>query len=162
MKEIYSWEDVDIALRELGEQEIKKSMIEGRLNESLNEAKARAKEEVAPILKSMKHIVKMIELFAASKKEEFAKKRSKEFTFGKVGYRLVTSIPLPRDKNRVETLLNSLKAYGLSDCIKFEEKPDKDRLVELDDKTLVKLGLQKRIKDSFRVEPNIEKIKGAE
>ena len=155
-----SWGEVDDALKELAELEIRKNEVEGELNEKINRAKKDAKEKIAPIIEQMKHITKMIELFAASKKAEFAKKRSKELTFGKIGFRLVTSVSIPRDKAKIEALLKSLKAYGLNDCIKYEEKPDKEKLKELDDATLVKLGLEKKVKDSFRIEPFLEKIKG--
>ena len=157
--EIKSWSDADNALKELATLEVKKSEVEGELNEKINAIKDEAKAKAAPILERIKHITKLIELFAAEKKAEFAKKRSKELTFGKVAFRLVTSVPVPRDKKRLATLLKSLKAYGLNDCILYEEKPDRDKLKELDDGMLVKLGLEKRVKDSFRIEPNIEKIK---
>lgn len=148
-----------MALKELASLEVKRSELEGELNERINELKEKTKEQVAPILEQIKHLTKLVELFAASKKDEFAKRRTKELTFGKIGFRLVTSVSIPRDKARVEALLKSLKAYGLSDCISFVEKPDKERLKELDDTTLVKLGLEKKVKDSFRVEPFLEKIK---
>jgi len=157
--EIKNWEDVDLALKELASLEVKRSEIEGELNERINELKKDAKKRVAPILEQIKHITKLIELFAINKKSEFAKKRTKELTFGKIGFRLVTSVSIPRDKAKVEALLKGLKAYGLSDCIKYEEKPDKEKLKELDDTTLVKLGLEKKVKDSFRIEPYLEKIK---
>jgi len=160
VEEIRNWEDVDLALKELGELEIKKNLVEGVLNETIAKAKAEAKEELEPVIKRAKELTKMIEIFAASKKDEFAKKRSKELTFGKVGFRLVTSVPVPRDKQRVEALIKSLKAFGLDDCVIYEEKPNKDKLKELDDSTLAKLGLEKKVKDSFRVEPFLEKIKG--
>lgn len=159
MREIKSWDSVDEALKELALLEIQKSKIEGKLNETINLAKEEAKKEVSPILEQIKHLTKLIELFAATKKDEFAKKRTRELTFGKVGFRLVTSVAIPRDKTRVESLLKSLKAYGLGDCISFVEKPDKEKLKELDDTMLVKLGLEKKAKDSFRIEPFLQKVK---
>lgn len=160
MSELKSWDDVDIALKELASLEVKKQKAEGEMLEAINEIKEDTKAKVAPINEQIKHKIKMIELFCSKNKAEFAKKRSKELNFGKIGFRLVTSVPIPRDKAKVEALLKSLKAYGLSDCIVFEEKPNKEKLKELDDATLVKLGLEKRVKDSFRVEPFIEKIEG--
>ena len=159
MEEIKNWDDVDVVLKNLASLEVKRAEIEGELNERINELKNGAKERVAPILEQIKHLTKLIELFASSQKQEFAKKRTKELTFGKVGFRLVTSVAIPRDKAKVEALLKSIKAYGLNDCISFVEKPDKERLKELDDTTLVKLGLEKKVKDSFRIEPFLEKIK---
>ena len=159
MQEIKNWNDVDVALKQLASLEVKRNEIEGEMNEKINAVKEEAKSRVAPILEQIKHLTKLIELFAASRKDEFAKKRTKELTFGKVGFRVVTSVSIPRDKAKVEALLKSLKAYGLSDCITFIEKPDKEKLKELDDTTLVKLGLEKKVKDSFRIEPYLEKVK---
>jgi len=160
MNELQSWDDVDAALKDLATLEVTKQKLEGEMLVAINKIKEETKSKVAPINEQIKHKIKMIELFCSKNKAEFAKKRSKELNFGKIGFRLVTSVPIPRDKAKVEALLKSLKAYGLSDCIVFEEKPNKEKLKELDDATLVKLGLEKRVKDSFRVEPFIEKIEG--
>ena len=153
-----SWDDVDVALKELAELEVRRQQIEGEMTEAINRIKEEAKEKAAPVTERAKYLTKQIEHFAASRKEEFAKRRSRELTFGKVAFRLVTSVPLPRDKAKLEALLKALKAFGLNDCIRYEEKPDREKLAELDDKTLVKLGLNKRVADKFRVEPYIEKV----
>jgi phage host-nuclease inhibitor protein Gam len=156
-----SWDDVDSALRELAELEVEVQRIEGEMTESINAIKERAKKRSAFPVKKIKELTKAIEQFAAENKAEFAKKRSKELTFGKVAFRLVTSVPVPRDKAKVEALLKSLKAFGLSECITYVEKPDREKLTELDDATLAKLGLAKKVQDKFRVEPYIEKVADA-
>jgi len=153
-----NWDDVDAALRELAELEVKVQGIEGEMTEKINAVKEKAKRDSAPLTERIKYITKQIEHFAAAHKEEFAKKRSKELTFGKVAFRLVSSVPVPRDKAKVEALLKALKAYGHSECITYVEKPDRDRLAELDDATLAKLGLSKKVQDKFRIEPYIEKV----
>ncbi|EAK0516465.1 host-nuclease inhibitor protein Gam, partial [Campylobacter jejuni] len=51
-----------------------------------------------------------------------------------------------------------LKSYGLNDCITYKEELNKDAIAELEDSTLVKLGLKRVVKDNFRIEPKIESL----
>lgn len=53
--------------------------------------------------------------------------------------------------------MNAIKAYGLGECISYEEKPNKEALAELSDQDLAKLGL-KVIKDNFRINLKLEKL----
>ena len=70
---------------------------------------------------------------------------------------------LPRIKAKVESLLKAIKSYGLAkECIIYEEKPNKDALAELKDEDLVKLGLTRTIKDSFRIVPKIESLEAGQ
>ncbi|HAN0632099.1 TPA: host-nuclease inhibitor protein Gam, partial [Campylobacter jejuni] len=48
--------------------------------------------------------------------------------------------------------------YNLNECIIYKEELNKDAIVELDDTTLVKLGLKRVVKDNFRIEPKIESL----
>jgi len=43
-----------------------------------------------------------------------------------------------------------------------EEKIDREQVAALDDGTIAKLGLKKSVKDSFRIQPNLEKIQELE
>ena len=157
--ELKTWEDVDDMLKEIALAEVKKAEIEGGLTQEIAKLKQKAKEKAQPIVQRIKELSKAIEAFATSRKEEFAKRRTRELNFGKVGFRIVKSVPVPRDKEKNKALLKSLKAYGLSECIVYEEKPNRDKLVELDDAMLAKLGLQRKVQDKFRVEPYLEKVK---
>ncbi|EDO8997527.1 host-nuclease inhibitor protein Gam, partial [Campylobacter coli] len=75
-----------------------------------------------------------------------------------IGYRLSKSVSLPRVKEKFDNLIKALKSYGLNDCITYKEELNKDAIVELDDTTLVKLGLKRVVKDNFRIEPKIESL----
>jgi phage host-nuclease inhibitor protein Gam len=159
--ELNDWNEVDSALKQLGECDIRLAHIEGEATKKINEIKELAKKEADGIIETRKHVEKMITLFAENHKADFSKKRSKELNFGTVGYRLVKSVSIPRDKEKLTALLKSLKAYGFGECIKYEEKPDKDKIAELSDESIVKLGLKRSVKDSFRVQPKIERIEDA-
>ncbi|EEA6381717.1 host-nuclease inhibitor protein Gam, partial [Campylobacter jejuni] len=65
---------------------------------------------------------------------------------------------LPRVKEKLENLIKAFKSYNLNECIIYKEELNKDAIVELDDTTLVKLGLKRVIKDNFRIEPKIESL----
>ncbi len=155
---INSWDDVDNALRRIAEIDIEKSQIDGDTTLKINKIREEAKAISQEIDNDKKQLEKAIELFCEANKAEFASRRSRVLNFGTIGYRLVKSVSIPRTRERVEALLRSLKAYGYQSCIVYEERPDRDEIAELDDSVLVKLGLRKTVRDSFRIQPNIEKI----
>lgn len=156
--QVNSWEDVDIALKKLGELEIQSANICGEATLEINKIKEEAKNKASGLETEKKALEKLITLFCESNKSEFAKKRSREFNFGTVGFRTVKNVSIPRDKSKIAALIKSLKAFKLSDCIAYEEKANKDKINELEDETIVKLGLKRTVKDSFRIVPAIEKI----
>ena len=159
---VNTWNEVDIALKRMGEIDIATAKTAGEATLKINEIKEKAKSENAGLDSERKHLEKIVTLFCESKKDEFAKKRSKEFNFGTVGFRTVKNVSIPRDKAKLAALIKSLKSYGLSECIAYEEKPNKDKIAELADESIVKLGLKRTVKDSFRVVPKIEKIEELE
>jgi phage host-nuclease inhibitor protein Gam len=158
MTQITNWEEVDSTLKRLAEIEIKTAKINGEMTVQINDIKEDAAKKAEPLNIEKKALEAQITLFCEANKHEFADKRSKEFNFGVVGFRVVRSVPLPRDKKKLETLIKSIKAYGLHECIAYEEKPDKDKLCDLDDAMLAKLALKRKIEDSFRIQPRIEEV----
>ena len=139
--ELKSFEDVDMNLKRLCDK---------------------IKEEYKPQVESLNNeanfIRAEIESFCESHKADFADKRSKELVFGIIGYRLSKSVSIPRVKSKVESLIAAIKSFGLRDCLIYEEKPNKEALAELDEGSLVKLGLKRVVKDNFRIEPKIEAL----
>lgn len=159
-KTMQNWDDVDEAVRRMGELDIALERIHGEATMRINEIKDEAKRKSAPLSDERKKLEKAVQEFCETNKSEFAKKRSKILNFGTIGYRLVRSVAMPRDKDKVAALLRSLKAFGLQECIKVEERPDRDAIAEQDDSTIAKLGLKRTVKDNFRVIPDVERIQG--
>jgi phage host-nuclease inhibitor protein Gam len=155
---IENWEGVDNTLKRLAEITVAVAKINGDATIRMNEIKLEAANKAASLQIEKDALEKQIEIFCEANKHEFADKRSKELNFGMVGYRVSTSVPIPRDKKKIEALIKSIKAFGLKDCIAYEEKPDKEALKELDDTTLTKLGLKRKVEDNFRIEPRIEEV----
>lgn len=158
---LQDWGEVDNAIRQIGELQIQIEAAEGKLTERTNELKAVTKAETAPLQAQQKLLTTLVEGYCYENKAAFAEKRSKELTFGSIGFRISHKMPWPRAAKKLQDLLASLKNLGLSDCIRREEVVDKDKVEELDASTLAKLGLKKETVDSFRIEPNIERIQSA-
>ncbi|MBR8463636.1 host-nuclease inhibitor Gam family protein [Campylobacter sp. faydin G-24] len=160
--QINSFSDVDIALKRLCEVSVGIEKINGEVTLECNRIKEARKSEVERLESEKNFIEQQITLFCEDNKAEFVEKRSKEFTFGEIGYRISKSVSLPRVKAKLESLISSIKAFGLSkECLIYEEKPNKDALTELKDEDLVKLGLKRVVKDNFRIVPKIESLEMA-
>lgn len=161
LEQLQDWEQVDNAVRDIGELQLQIDAANGRLTERTNELKAAAKAEVAPLEAQQKLLKTLVEAYCHENKAAFAEKRSKELTFGTIGFKIVHKMPMPKAAKKLADLIAGLKNFGLLECIRREEVVDKDKLKELDAATLAKLGLKKEAVDSFRIEPNFEQIQGA-
>lgn len=155
---IENYEGVDKALKRLCELEVKITHIEGEVTLACNKIKEEHKPKVESLNNEANFIRAEIESFCESHKADFADKRSKELVFGTIGYRLSKSVSIPRVKSKVESLIAAIKSFGLRDCLIYEEKPNKEALAELDEGSLVKLGLKRVVKDNFRIEAKIEAL----
>ena len=153
-----NYEDVNLTLKRRAELSVALEKINGEVTLECNRIKESRASEVERINNEKKYLEQCITNFCEDNKGDFAEKRSKDFTFGTIGYKLTKSVTLPRVTEKVEKLLVALKSYGCTKCIKYEETIDKDEIVELDDSTLVKLGLKRTIKDNFRIVPKIESL----
>ena len=158
---INDFNGVDNALKRICELEVAINKINGEITVKCNEIKEERKSEIETLDSEKKYLEQQITIFCEANKGEFAEKRSKEFTFGVIGYRISKSVSLPRIKEKVENLIKAIKSYKLDHCIKYEETIDKDALCELEDSDLVRLGLKRTIKDNFRIQPKIEKLESA-
>lgn len=157
--QINSFSDVDVALKRLCEVSVGIEKINGEVTLECNRIKESRKSEVERLENEKNFIEQQITLFCEDNKAEFAEKRSKEFTFGTIGYRISKSVSIPRVAAKLESLLNAIKAFGLGkECISYEEKPNKEALAELDDADLARLGLKRVVKDNFRIQPKLESL----
>jgi len=159
LEQLMTWDQVDASIKRLGELEITLANIEGDITLKINDLKEAAKDQAKPFTEEAAALSKQIAAFCELNKAEFSTVRSKDLVFGKVAYRIVKSVSIPRGKEKLEALIKSIKSFGFTKCIKLKEDVDKDALAELDDAELVKLGVTRTIKDSLRIEPNIEKIR---
>ncbi len=149
-----SWEDVNSALKELGELNIKKERLEGEQTVKINEIKADTLAKAGIITTQMKTIEKDIERFTDEHKSEFIKIRSKKLTFGTVSFRLVKSVFIKVKDEAIK----SLKALNLDFCLKIKEEIDKEKCLEIDENILQKAGIVIKQEDKIRIEPSYVKL----
>ncbi len=152
------WSEVDSALRRMGEIDIRLQKLEGEMTLKLNEIRAEYDTKAEGLKTERKGIEDNIALFADAHKEEFAKVRSKDLTFGVVAFRVVSKVVM---KSKAATLA-AMKALGLNQYIRITEEPDKEAMSGLDAGTLAKVGASLKTEDKLRIEPNIERIKEKE
>jgi len=152
------WGEIDGALRRMGEIDIRLQKLEGEMTLKLNEIRAEYDTKAEGLKAERKTIEDNISLFADAHKEEFAKVRSKDLTFGVVAFRVVSKVVM---KSKAATLA-AMKALGLNQYIRITEEPDKEAMSGLDAGTLAKVGASLKTEDKLRIEPNIERIKEKE
>lgn len=153
------WEEVNLCLRKMGELDIEKETLNGRMTIEINEVKERYAAWVGDITSERKDIEALVREFVDARKAEFVKVRSKELDFGTVAFRVVSSIPTPRAPGKVAEIIKALKFMGLN-CFRTKETLDKEALDGLTDQDLAKIGLTRKVEDKLRIEPKMEAIKG--
>lgn len=153
-----SWEEVNTALKELGELQIKKQKLEGEQTLKINEIKAKTAEKAGIMQGQIKAIEKNIERFAMQNKSEFLKTRNKKLTFGCVSFRLVKSVVC----SCKDEAIKALKALNLDFCIRSKEELDKDECLKFaendDKKILLKAGIEIKSDDKVKIEPDYVKL----
>lgn len=159
---LYSFDDVDGAMKELAELKVEEIQENGQLTLQINNLKEAHKKHMGDSRAKSKVLEKAITSFCQDRKMDFIGKRSKELTYGTVGFRVVKTVSIPRAKDKVEKIVNTLEKLKLDHCVDYEQKLNKEELRELDDAQLAKIGLVKVTKDSFRIQPKIENTHAGE
>lgn len=148
------WNDVDQGLRRMGEIDIRLTRLEGEMTIKINAIRAEYDAKAEGLKAERKTIEDQIGLFADARKEEFAKVRSKELTFGTVAYRIIHKVLI---RNKAATIA-ALEALGLDSYLRIIKEPDKEAMTGLDAGTLAKVGASLKTDDKLRIEPNLERI----
>ncbi|MCS7054083.1 MAG: host-nuclease inhibitor Gam family protein [Ignavibacterium sp.] len=162
---IRNFQDVEIALGELTKQLSFIQKQEAILNKKITEARKKFDEDVADAQQIVDVIKNDIEQFCIKNKNEFEGKRSMEFKYGKIGFRI--NPPKVSQLNRkytVATTLELVKKVFKGLYIRIKEEIDKDIILadyregKLNDKKLASVGLKIDQGETFFIEPNIEQI----
>jgi phage host-nuclease inhibitor protein Gam len=152
------WQEVDNALRRLGEIEIHVTQLEGEMTLKLNEIREDYDTRAEGLKAEYRRIETGIELFTEARKEEFTKVRSRELTFGTIAYRIVHKVTIKSKKATVA----ALEVLGLGSYLRIVKEPDKEAMKSLDAGTLAKVGASLKTDDQLSIEPNIESLKSKE
>lgn len=150
---LHSWQEVDQALREIGEAQFEIERIEADLNGRIDKLKAEATKKISPIAqrKALKELA--IQQFTIENREAMEAK-TKILTFGQVGFRRSTKLIV----RKTQEVIRRLRDLGLKDCIRVKESVDREALKQKGDAILEAVGVIKKTEDVFWYEVDREKI----
>ena len=155
---LHSWEDVNAALREIAEQSIALSEIENDMQKQVLGIKMTAEQQSKPHADRIAKLERDVKDFVEDHRSELGKTKNRVLTFGEVGYRLSTTISLPKAKEKLEEIIRRLKAKTMNDCIIVEEKISKDALRKYGEDTVNAVGATWKQKDAFGYEVYTDKL----
>lgn len=152
---LHSWEDVNDALRQIAEAQIALGEIQSDMQKQILGAQKVAEEQSKPLNDNVAKLEREIKSFVTDHRDEMGKTKSMVLTFGEVGFRLSTSVSLPRAKEKLEEIIRRLKSRQMTDCIVVEEKVSKEALKKYGEDTVNAVGATWKQSDVFGYEVNI-------
>lgn len=155
---LHSWEDVNDALRQIAEAQIALGEIQSDMQKQILGAQKVAEEQSKPLNDNVAKLEREIKSFVDDHRDEMGKTKSVVLTFGEVGFRLSTSVSLPRAKEKLEEIIRRLKSRQMTDCIVVEEKVSKEALKKYGEDTVNAVGATWKQSDVFGYEVNIAKL----
>ena len=155
---LHSWEDVNDALRQIAEAQIALGEIQSDMQKQILGAQKVAEEQSKPLNDNVAKLEREIKSVVTDHRDEMGKTKSMVLTFGEVGFRLSTSVSLPRAKEKLEEIIRRLKSRQMTDCIVVEEKVSKEALKKYGEDTVNAVGATWKQSDVFGYEVNIAKL----
>ena len=143
--QLKNWEEGDACLKVMGDAENQISVITAEMNAAIAEAKKAAEEKAAQYKETIKQNEGKIKEFTTIRKEEL-KGKSRQLTFGTVGFRQSTKLLLPQDTGEV---ILRLRENGMADCINVKETINKDTVKSYPEEEILKIGGYLQRSDSF-------------
>ncbi len=153
-----SWEDVNDALRQIAEATLTLDEIESDMQRQVLGAQKVAEEQSQPYRDSISRLEREIKTFVTDRRCEMGSAKTKALTFGEVGFRLATSITLPRAKEKLADVIRCLKSRKMLDCIVTEEKVSRDALRKYGEDTVNAVGATWRQRETFGYDLNFAKL----
>lgn len=153
-----SWAEVDAALREIAENELALDDIEAEMNRQIIGAKKVAEQDSKPHADRISKLERDIKEYVEEHRTDLGKAKTKALTYGAVGFRLSTTVSVPRAKEKVEEIIRRLKARKMNDCIVVKEEVSKDNLKKYGEDTVNAVGATWKQKDVFGYETFKEKL----
>ena len=151
------WNDVDTALMEIGGIDRELGLLESSQNEKIDQIKTITKELAAPFQDRKSGLELALKEYCEANRADFIKVKTKNLTFGEVGFRITTKILI----KKVAETLQSLKDLTLQHCIRIKEEPDKEAMKTLSDETLAEVGAARKMENVFGYTLNVERIREA-
>lgn len=151
--QLNSWNEVDEALRQIGENNRDLTAIENVMNEQIASAKANADAKARPLKEQTALLELAIETFTRKNRNDMGKAKSKILTFGKVSFRISTRVKIPTAKDKVAAIISQLRARGMNDCVTIPDpKIDKEALKKHSAEEIASVGAVLEVEDVFGYE----------
>ncbi len=156
---IGSWKEADEVLEKLAELERVIVSSDLQLNRAIDELKSRNVAYLQGTIEMKATLEKELCLFCDLHREDFGSAKSRQLNHGTVGYRRSTSISLTRS---VSEVVSALRSKGLERFVLHKEDTvDKKQMHVLSDEQLMEVGAQRKSKDVFFVDTNLDSVKEA-
>lgn len=149
-----SWTEVDETLRQVAVLERKLTKLEGEQNAAIDKIKEQTAAQAEPLRVTLKALAGDLKDYAERNRTEFLEAKTRELTFGKVGFRLSTKLVIKNTANTLAALL----ALGLSACVRTKQEPDKEAMRDLTDDQLAAVGAARQKVDEFWFEVDATKL----
>jgi phage host-nuclease inhibitor protein Gam len=152
-----SWQEVDEALRRIGEIDRAVHAAELDLNKKIDALKKDSAEKVRAQQEEKALLEGDLEVFAECNREDFAGKQTRELTFGEVGWRRSRSLTIHNMANTVSAL-ETIHGKKAELYLLRTVKANKEALEQLDPESLKPLGVSVREKEEFRYQVHAEEL----
>lgn len=153
--ELKNWEDVNEALRLIAEAQNEIAMVEAGMNVQIDTIKLTYEEKIQEYKKQIKQQELLIKELTTDKKDQLDGK-TKDLTFGRVGFRKSTKLQLPK---ALEKVIATLKKKGMEDCISVKETVNKDILKQYPEEEILAVGGSLKVEDAFWYETKQAELK---
>jgi phage host-nuclease inhibitor protein Gam len=150
---VTGWRHADELLRQMAKAQLTIQAAESEATETVNEARACLAIAAKPHHEQIKTLTLSLEAFAAHHRADFGDKKSRDLTFGVLGWRLSTSIRVKKDATL--ELLKQVFKRKAKPFIHVKETPDKEAMAKLTDEQLAAVKARRVVKDDFFVEPKL-------
>lgn len=147
-----NWDEVDATLKQISECENQLAILESSMNIQIDAVKEGFNEKANPYKEEIKKLEALIKEYVTENKSDL-KGKSRELTFGRVGFRFSTKVSIPKN---VEKLIKLLRKNEMDDCIIVKETVNKDVLRTYDEKDIIKVGASLKKEDTFWYETRKE------
>lgn len=144
-----TWDEVDNALRDLGEVTRTLSDLENEQTRKITETQEQYKNVAALIFERKTRLEADIEAFVKENRAQMDGK-SRKLTFGTVCFRAFPSLSVP--KGATQRVIDACKALGLTDCINSKETLLKDVLKRKGEDILKQLGVSIKAPEKFHID----------
>lgn len=152
-------EQANVMLAEIAERQRSIDLINAGLNEKIDGLKKQAEAECSPLVQEVEEREQALARFAEAHKDSlFKKPKSRELSFGELGFRSSTSTVLLNRQWTWAKVLETLKQKRLGKFIRTKHEVDKEGVRVLSDKRLEGVGLKVKSEDTFFYEIKEETV----